>query len=95
MLSQLFSGNVALVAVTLVGMAVCSVGIGRVAAQGAWLHPLSMLAYVIGALILAVVVAALMGRPLPLVDSTRAAIIAVVVLAVAKVLLTQLHRVLA
>jgi hypothetical protein len=90
-----FSEKAVLIVVTLFGMALCSAGIGQVAARGDWLHPLSFIGYALGALILVIVGAALMGVRLPLVDSTRAAIIAVVVLALAKVVLTQLHRVLA
>lgn len=49
----------------------------------------------IGALILVIVGAALFGVNLPLIDSPRAALIALVVLAVVKVALTQVHRAMA
>ncbi|HXF60113.1 MAG TPA: hypothetical protein VNK95_00770 [Caldilineaceae bacterium] len=91
----LFSEKAALIGVTLIGMAFCSAGVGQVAARGAWLHPFAFIGYALGALILVIVGAALLGIRLPLVDSTRAALIAVVVLALAKVVLTQLHRVIA
>ena len=90
----LFSEKAVLIGVTLIGMAFCSAGIGQVAARAAWLHPLSFIGYALGALILVIVGAALLDIRLPLIDSTRAALIAVVVLALAKVVLTQLHRVL-
>jgi hypothetical protein len=75
-----------------VGMAMCAIGIGQIAAQGLWLHPLSILAYIIGALILVIVGANLFNLSLPLIESTRAAILAVILLAVLKVGITQLHR---
>jgi hypothetical protein len=92
MLAQFFSEKTILVLVTLIGMAVCTVGIGQVAARGEWSNPMAILAYVIGALILLIVGAALFDVQLPLIDSPRAALISVIVLALAKVILTQLHR---
>lgn len=95
MLSALFSDKTVLIIVTLIGMAICSAGIGQVAARGEWLHPMAMVGYVLGTLILVIVGAALFGLNLPLIETPRAALIAVVVLALAKVALTQLHGVLA
>ena len=95
MLAQLFSEKTVLIVVTLVGMAMCTAGIGRVAATNAWAHPLAILGYALGALMLVIVGAALFNINLPLIDSTRAALIAVIVLIIAKVALTQLHRTLA
>jgi hypothetical protein len=92
MAAALFSERMALIVVTVLGMAMCSVGIGQVAARWEWLHPMSILAYVIGLLILGIVGAALFNIKLPMVDSTRAAIYAVILLGIAKVVLTQLHR---
>ncbi len=91
-MALLFSEKGILILVTLVGMAMCSAGIGQVAARGEWLHPMSVIGYVLGALILVVVGAALFGVRLPLIDSARMATIAVIVLAIAKIALTQLHR---
>jgi hypothetical protein len=88
----MLTGKMALVVVTVIGMALCTAGIGQVAARGDWLHPLSIVGYLLGALILGIVGAALSGIQLPWIDSTRAAMIAVIVLAIAKVVLTQLHR---
>ena len=91
MLAHVISAKGALVIVTLIGMAMCTAGIGRVAARGAWLQPMSMLAYLIGALILVVVGATLLGIRLPYLPSPRAAIVAVLVLAAVKILITRLH----
>lgn len=92
MLSAIFSEKILLFVLTIVGMALCTGGIGQVAARGDWAHPLSIVGYVVGALILVIVGAALFGINLPLIDSTRAAMIAVIVLMIAKFALTQLHR---
>jgi hypothetical protein len=92
MLGNIMSDRLLLVVVTLIGFAMCAVGIGQVAARGAWLQPLSIVGYALGALILAIVGATLLGVPLPLIDSTRSAIIAVMLLALVKIVLTQLHR---
>ncbi|MCC6169193.1 MAG: hypothetical protein IT329_18370 [Caldilineaceae bacterium] len=94
-MALLFSEKGILIAVTLIGIAMCSVGIGQVAARGAWLHPLSLLGYLLGTLILVIVGAALLGVKLPLIDSARAATYAVIALAILKIALTQFHRVLA
>jgi len=92
MLAQILSEKTALIVVTFVGMAICSVGIGQVAARGEWLNPMAIGAYAMGALILVIVGAALFNIPLPLIDSPRAALIAVILLIVLKVAWTFLHR---
>jgi hypothetical protein len=95
MVAAIFSEKSLLILLTLVGMAMCTAGIGKVAARGEWLHPMAILGYVIGILILLIVGTALFDIPLPLIDSTRAAIVAVVLLAIVKIALTQLHRAIA
>ncbi len=93
MLSAILSSKVVLVVVTLAGMALCAAGgIGKVAAQGQWLNPFAIVGYIVGAVILLIVGAALLGIKLPLVDSTEAAFIAVIALVIVKVALTQLHH---
>lgn len=92
MLAQILSEKTLLIIVTLIGMAFCAGGIGGVAARGEWLHPMSIVAYGFGLLILVIVGAAVFDIKLPLIDSTRAALIAVIVLAVIKFALTHLHQ---
>ncbi len=92
MLSSFLSSKVVLVIATFVGMAMCSAGIGQVAASSQWLHPLAIIGYILGALILVVVGAGLFGYKLPLIDSTQAALIAMIVLVIVKVAITQIHR---
>ncbi|MCC6456372.1 MAG: hypothetical protein IT328_15565 [Caldilineaceae bacterium] len=95
MFAAILSEKMVLVLVTLLGMAFCSAGIGQVAARGEWLHPMSIAASVMGVLVLGIVGAGLFDFKLPLIDSTRAATIAVIVIVIAKVVLTQVHRLIA
>jgi hypothetical protein len=91
-MEAVLTSKAVLVIVTLLGMALCSVGIGQVAMRHAWLEPLSVLGMLLGVVILTVVGAGLFGYRLPWVDSPRSATFVVVALMIAKVMLTQLHR---
>jgi Na+/alanine symporter len=86
------SDRAALIVLVVLGMAMCARGIGRVAAVGEWAHPLSILGYLVGALILVIAVASLAGKPLPLISSIQQAILAVALLSAAKLVLSALHR---
>ncbi len=78
------------------GMAICAQGgIGRVAATNAWAHPLSILGYLLGGLILIVTVAVFAGWKLPLIHTDQQALIAIAVLAGLKVLNSVVHYFLA
>ncbi len=81
----------ALITLLFIGMAICTVGIGRVAELNAWAHPLAILAYIVGAAILVIGVAAVLGRPVPFIGSYQQAIIVVSVMMVAKIVLTAIH----
>jgi hypothetical protein len=89
------SDRVALIVLVVLGMAMCARGIGRVAALGAWVHPLSILGYLVGVLILVIAAALLAGKPLPFISTTRHAILAVALLSAAKLAFSALHRFLA
>ncbi len=91
MIAEIFSERTALVTATIVGMAMCTRGVGQIAARGEWLHPLTILGYLIGALVLIIASAGIYGIRLPLIKSTRAAIVAVAALALIKIALAQLH----
>lgn len=88
------SDRAALAVLVVLGMVMCMNGIGRVAAAGAWAHPLAILGSLIGALILVIGVAGFFGWQLPLVASARQAIFAVSGLAILKLGLSFLHRLL-
>lgn len=84
------SDRAALIALVVVGMAMCARGIGRVAAAGLWAHPVAIVGYLLGAVILALAVAVLVGKPFPWVTTVRQAIVAVAGLGVAKLILSTL-----
>jgi len=74
------------------GMAMCALGgIGRVGDLGQWAHPLAMLGYVLGAVILVVAGSAWFGFRLPYVHSEMQAFVVVVVLTLSKIALTLVH----
>jgi hypothetical protein len=58
--------RVAIVLVMVIGMAICAQGgIGRIASAGQWLHPLSVIGYVLGGLLLFIALAVFAGWRLP------------------------------
>jgi hypothetical protein len=59
------SSRTALVVLVVLGMAMCTSGMGRVAASGAWAHPLAFLGSLVGVVILVIAGAGLLGKPLP------------------------------
>lgn len=85
--------RVALGVLGLVGMAMCTAGIGRVAAAGRWGDPLSIVAYMLGAGAIFIVVAGVVGWKLPLITTEWQAMLAVLVIIIAKFGLTALHGV--
>lgn len=56
----------------IIGMAICAQGgIGRIAATGQWSHPLSILGYILGTVILFITLAVFAGWKLPLIQTDR------------------------
>ncbi len=91
----LSSDRTALLGLVVIGMAICSrAGIGRVAAIKAWAHPLSIIGYVLGGIIILIGLAALFGKHIPPLNSYHQSFIAVVVIAAVKVVLATIHRLL-
>ena len=85
--------RLALIVITVVGMAFCSRAIGKVAVENGWVSLPGVAGVLLGVGILGIVGARLLGKPLPLVESDVAAIIAVVGLAAAKVGVAALYRI--
>lgn len=84
--------RVIILTLIIVGMAMCALGgIGRVAAVNAWAHPISILGYLIGALLLVVMGAELFGKHVPPITSDRAALLVIAGLMAVKWVLTQIH----
>jgi hypothetical protein len=84
--------RVVLIALVVIGMGMCTAGIGRVAASGAWLHPLSVIGYLLGATILVIGVAAVFGKQVPPLTSYYQSFAVVAGLAGVKLALSTLHQ---
>jgi len=81
----------ALVGVFVIGFAMCAMGIGRVSAAGQWTHPLTILGYLLGALIMVVAAAGYFGFRLAFITDPRGAMIAVAGLMAGKMVLGIVH----
>jgi hypothetical protein len=85
--------SLAFAVLIVVAMAMCAQGgIGRVAALHQWTHPLSILAYLIGAALLLISAATFLGLKLPYIQSIDQAIIAIAILSGVKVIVTFIHN---
>ena len=89
----LSSDRSALLALVVIGLLICSQGgIGRVSAYGAWLHPFSIVGYVLGVIVIAIGIAALFGKNIPPLTSYYQSFTAVALIAAIKLVLTTIHR---
>ncbi len=77
----------ALIAMLIIGMAMCAPGIFQVSVSGRWASPLAILGYLLGAVILVVIIAALAGWKLPMIAGETGAVAAVAILIVIKFLI--------
>jgi len=85
--------RIAMLVLLVLGMTMCAIGgIGRMAAAGQWTHPLSILGYLLGALILIIGLATIFGVKLPYIQSDAQAITVVASLTAAKVVNTAIHH---
>ena len=88
--------RVDIILLVIIGMAICTQGgIGRVAATGEWSHPLSILGYILGGLILLITLAVFVGWKLPYIQSDQQALLAIAILAGLKVVNAVSHYLLA
>ena len=78
--------RVAMGVILVLGMATCSSGIGRVAAIQQWTHPLTILGYLLGVLILVIGLGIVFGWKLPYIRSDAQAILIVAVLISVKIM---------
>ena len=73
-------------------MAICTqAGIGRIAATGEWSHPLAIVGYILGGLILLIALSVFVGWKLPYIQSDQQALPAIAILAGLKVVNTFTH----
>lgn len=89
--SVLSNPRVAMGVVLVLGMAMCTSGIGRVATIQQWTHPLAILGYLLGALILVIGLGTIFGWKLPFIQSDSQAMLIVAALIGAKVVNTLAH----
>ncbi len=82
-----------LIGLVVIGMTICALaGIGPMSATRAWMHPLSIIGYLLGAVIIIIGIAAVFGKQIPLLTSYHQAFIVVVGISVLKIILTTIHR---
>ena len=84
--------RVDIILLVLIGMAICTQGgIGRIAATGQWSHPLSIIGYFLGGLILLITLAVFVGWKLPYIANDQQALLAIAILASLKVVNAVTH----
>jgi hypothetical protein len=84
--------RVDIILLVIIGMTICTQGgIGRVAATGQWTHPLSIIGYILGGLILLITLAIFVGWKLPYIANDQQALLAVAILASLKVVNAVTH----
>jgi hypothetical protein len=81
-----------IILLVIIGMAICQIGgIGRIAATGQWIHPLSIIGYILGGLILLITLAVFAGWKLPYIQSDQQALLVIAILAALKVVNAVAH----
>lgn len=81
-----------IVLLVIIGMGICTQGgIGRVAATGQWSHPLSIIGYLLGGLILIITLGVFAGWKLPFIANAGQALLAIAILAGLKVVNAVTH----
>ena len=81
----LISDRAAVIGVGIVGMAICTAGVGKVATSGNWLSVPGILGAALGIAGLAILGAALVGRELPGIPGDRAALVVLGAIIVVKI----------
>lgn len=84
--------RIALVALVVIGFTMCSLGMGRHIESLGWTHWVNIAGMILGALVLLLFALVLAGVKVPLVSGERAAILAVSVIGLAKVVLARLPK---
>ena len=84
--------RVDIILLVIIGMTMCTQGgIGRVAATGEWTHPLSIIGYILGGLILLITLAVFVGWKLPFLANDQQALLAIAILVGFKVVNAVTH----
>jgi hypothetical protein len=81
-----------IILLVIIGMTMCTQGgIGRVAATGQWNHPLSIIGYILGGLVLFITLAGFVGWKLPYIQNDQQVLLAIAILASLKVVNAVAH----
>lgn len=84
--------RVDIILLVIIGMTICTQGgIGRVAATGQWSHPLSIIGYLLGGLILFITLAVFVGWKIPFIANYGQALLAIAILASLKIVNAVTH----
>ena len=84
--------RVDIVLLVILGMSICTqAGIGRIATTGQWSHPLSIVGYILGGLILLITLAVFVGWKFPYIQTDQQALMAIAILAGLKVVNAVTH----
>ena len=84
--------RVDIVPLVILGMSICTqAGIGRIATTGQWSHPLSIVGYILGGLILLITLAVFVGWKFPYIQTDQQALIAIAILAGLKIVNAVTH----
>ncbi len=84
--------RVDIILLVVIGMTICTQGgIGRVAATGQCTHPLSIISYILGGLILLITLSVFVGWKLPYIANDQQALFAIAILASLKVVNAVTH----
>lgn len=84
--------RVDIILLVIIGLTMCTQGgIGRIAVMGQWTHPLSIIGYILGGLILLITLAVFVGWRLPLIANDQQALLAIAILASLKVVNAVTH----
>ena len=84
--------RVDIVLLVIIGMSICTLGgIGRIATTGQCSHPLSIIGYILGGLILLVTLAVFVGWKLPFIANDGQALLAIAILASLKIVNAVTH----
>ena len=76
----------------IIGMTICTQGgIGRIAVTGQWTHPLSIIGYIFGGLILLITLSVFVGWKLPFIANDQQALLAIAIFASLKVVNAVTH----
>jgi hypothetical protein len=88
--------RVDIILLVIIGMTMCTQGgIGRIAVTGQWTHPLAIVGYLLGGLILLITLAVFVGWKLPYIINDQQALLAIAILVSLKVVNAVAHYLLA